>query len=50
MGAGLRWKGSRVAVYVVYYCRGHEWLAEPGWWCRFKVEGESCGCICFVLL
>ena len=34
VGAGLRWKGSRVAVYVLYYCRGHEYLAEPGRWGR----------------
>ena len=41
MGTGLRWNGNRVPVYVfLYYCRGHEWLAEPGWWGGFKVEGD----------
>ena len=71
-----------MAVYILYYCRGHEQLAEPGGWglvyggrevlwlymfsciivevmngwlsqeggIGFKVEGESCGCIYFVLL
>ena len=26
------WKGCRVTVYVLYYCRGYEWLAEAGGW------------------
>ena len=79
-----------MTVYVLYYCRLYEWLAEPGRWGRvkggrgimwlrmfyiivedmngwlsrgvgteggdqevgdgFMVEGESRGCLCFVLL
>ena len=47
MGTGLRWKGSRVAVYVFYYCRRYEWPSDPEGGDGFKVEGESGGCICF---
>ena len=38
-----------MAVYVLYYYRGHERLAVPGGWGRFKVEGELWDCVGFVL-
>ena len=40
VGAGLRWKGSRVAISVLYYYRGHEWLLSQEGGGRFMVEGS----------
>ena len=40
MGTGLRWKETVVAVYVLYYCRGHEQLAEPGGWAGLRWKGS----------
>ena len=41
-GAGLRWKGSRVAVYVCIIVEDmNGWLSQEGGG-GFKMEGESC--------
>ena len=52
----LPWIGFHLPVVswhflsISYMLYEHEWLAEPGGRDELKVEGESCGCICFPIL